>query len=198
MQQIWKDVKGYQGLYQVSNLGNVKSIKFRNHITVFYRQKILKHKIAKHKYKNRIYNQHQVSLSKNGISKYFLVHRLVWIAFNGEIPNNLQIDHINNNPQDNRLQNLQVLTKSENQKKKLNDNPNFKTNNKRILCLNDNVEYCSIKDASRKLQIEASNISAVCKGKRKHAGGYKFRYIDVFSIDERPNSALAVLINERN
>ena len=70
--EIWKDIKGFEGLYQVSNYGRVKS---------FYglKEKILKPKINSCGY-------YQVMLWKESIGKNYLIHRLVWIAFNGQIP----------------------------------------------------------------------------------------------------------------
>ena len=75
-------------------MGNVKSLGNNKN----RKEKIIKQgKITKN-YKNRIYKLHQVGLYKDGKRKWFLVHHLVYEAFNGKIPNDYQIDHINNNP----------------------------------------------------------------------------------------------------
>ena len=96
----WKDILGYEGLYQVSDLGRVRSIK--NNI-------ILKQTIARGRYR--------IMLCKRN-HKQFYVHRLVWETFNHQT--DLQIDHIiEGNKLDNRLCNLQPLTASENMSKYL-------------------------------------------------------------------------------
>ena len=98
----WKQVLGYEGFYEVSDMGNVKS---------FYnkKEKILSPRFSIHGYLC-------VILCKDGIKKNHTVHRLVWEAFNGKT--DLHIDHIlENNKADNRLCNLQVLTKRENTSK---------------------------------------------------------------------------------
>lgn len=98
MEEIWKDVPDYEGLYQVSNFGRVKSFK-RNKII------ILKLTVYKNGYVC-------VSLTKNGLSLKRYVHQLVAMAFLGHKRCGLQlvVDHINDNKIDNRLENLQIVT----------------------------------------------------------------------------------------
>ena len=178
MQEEWRDVLGYEGLYQVSNLGNVKSLNYNKTSN----EKVLKQDVAKHKNKTRNYNPRCVRLCKNGKSKKHLVSRLVYTAFRGQIPSVYQIDHINNNPEDNRLENLQLLTPSENIKKCYVDDPQLKYRHGRkarsIRCLNNDKVYRSIADASRELNLVRQNINNVFKGKRKHTGDYKFQYVN--------------------
>lgn len=103
--EIWKDVKGYEGLYQVSNLGRVKSLKFN-------KEKILKPGVNSTGYYN-------VLLYKDSIAKSVKVHQLVAIAFLNHNPCGYKIvvDHLNNNPLDNKLENLQMITARENTSK---------------------------------------------------------------------------------
>ena len=134
--EVWKNIKGYQGKYQVSNFGRVKSLidEFSKN-----RQLILKKRITSKKQKNRLYNRQIINLYKNNKMKTFYVHKLVWQAFNGKIPNGMQVDHIDNNPQNNRLQNLQLLTPSQNSLKRYIDNPYLKNNGgvrpTKIMCI---------------------------------------------------------------
>lgn len=101
MEEIWKPVVGYEGLYEVSNIGRVKSIRFG--------EKIMK-------LSNISSGYLQVGLRKKcEKQKYFLVHRLVLIAFNGFCQDKVECDHINRNKMDNRLNNLRWVTHSENQ-----------------------------------------------------------------------------------
>lgn len=102
MMEIWKDIENYEDLYQVSNLGNVKSLRSG---------KILKPWRSGEGYL-RIY------LYKNGKRKRFLIHRLVAEAFlpnEDELP---EVDHINNDKTDNRVCNLQWISRVENLRKK--------------------------------------------------------------------------------
>lgn len=108
MQEEFRDVEGYEGLYQISNLGNIKSLSkfvskgFCNFTT---KEKILIQSINKNGY-------HSVKLCKNKIKKTFNIHQLVAITFLNHKPkyDNLIIDHINNNKSDNRVLNLQLIS----------------------------------------------------------------------------------------
>lgn len=104
--EIWKDIPNYEGLYQVSNLGNVKSLNYNNS----GHELLLKDGLDSKGYCN-------VRLSKNKVAKTKRVHQLVAIAFLNHTPdgtNKLVVDHINNIKADNRLENLQILTNREN------------------------------------------------------------------------------------
>lgn len=110
--EIWKDVIGYEGLYQVSNLGNVKSLnrlmqKGKNIFTS--KEKILKHNIKSNGYS-------AVVLCLNKIEKTMPIHQLVAMAFLNHNPCGfkLVIDHINDVKTDNRIENLQIVTQREN------------------------------------------------------------------------------------
>lgn len=106
--EIWKDIPEYEGLYQCSNLGNVKSLpkKWSNG---YHNGKILKGGRDK-------YGYHILSLSKNSKKESFQVHQLVAICFlnHTRCKYKFVVDHINDNPTDNRLENLQVITHREN------------------------------------------------------------------------------------
>lgn len=95
--EIWKDVVGYEGLYQVSNLGNVKSL-------YFGKQKILKQNIGTSGYLF-------VHLYKDKNSTPVMVHRIVYEAFYGiKSCRKYVVDHIDNNKQNNILSNLQYIS----------------------------------------------------------------------------------------
>ena len=111
--EIWKDVPDYERLYQVSNLGRVKSLekprkKSLNNPNSFVRERIMKASLGK-RYLN-------TALYKDGSSKSFLVHHLLSITFLNFKPNmgDIIVDHINNIPTDNRLINLQLITRRHN------------------------------------------------------------------------------------
>lgn len=107
----WKSIKGYEGLYMVSNLGRVKSLCGFNGHEYVKREKILnpyKQKAGKN------YHRSVVKLFKDGNRKDFKVHRLVADAFipNPELKSN--INHIDGNPLNNRVDNLEWCTQKEN------------------------------------------------------------------------------------
>ena len=111
MQEIWKDIEGYEGLYQVSNLGKIKSIQYLNRVNnkSYPRNKILKIIINEKGYL-------KVDLYKLKKKKRFRIHRLVAQAFIPN-PNNFpEINHINGNKQDNSINNLEWCTHSYNMK----------------------------------------------------------------------------------
>ena len=123
IKEIWKDIiiEGFEGLYQASNLGNIKSLQ-RTYWTPAHGghyktdpERLLKPSLVgtftKYKY---------VVFANNNYRKKFLVHRLVYEAFNGKIPEGYTIDHIDQNPQNNNIDNLQCITKQENIKKSNN------------------------------------------------------------------------------
>lgn len=105
-QEIWKDIPGYSGLYQISNLGRIRSYpKWRGPVRL--KAKILKPRINQHGYKQKI-------LVKNGIRKTYNIHRLVAMAFIPNPYNKKCIDHINTIKTDNRVENLRWVTHKEN------------------------------------------------------------------------------------
>ena len=110
--EIWKDIKGYEGMYQVSNLGNIKSLERykRNHSKL---QKIEEKLLKLHINKTNGYVY--VVLTKDTIEKNIRVHKLVAQAFIENSNNKPQINHIDGNKQNNRVDNLEWCTQSENE-----------------------------------------------------------------------------------
>ena len=101
MEEIWKDIEGYEGYYQVSNLGRIKSLK---------RPRIMKSHL------NEATGYIGQNLSNGQIKKYCLVHRLVAKAFIPNPENKNQINHKNGDKTDNNVTNLEWATQSENMK----------------------------------------------------------------------------------
>lgn len=165
----WKDIPGYEGLYQVSDLGRVKSL---------YNNIILKPRTAGNGY-------FAVGLYKNKQQRQFIVHRLVWTVFNGPIPENMQINHINEDKTDNRLANLNTMSAKE--------NINWGTRNDRASQtmtngkLSKKVEqydldgnllavFPSASEAGRTIKKLTCNITACCRGQIKTAYGFIWQY----------------------
>ena len=169
IQETWKDIPGYEGLYQASNLGRIRSFK-RNNIRIL--------KPGKNRDGSGYYI---VKLYLNSVRKNVSVHRLLWTAFNGPIPEGLQINHLNENKADNRLENLSLCTAKE--------NINYGTRNKRagekhckriqMLDKNNNIlkTFNSLKEAAQFLNKKShSNISKCLHGKIKSAYEYKWKF----------------------
>lgn len=100
MEEIWKDIEGYDGYYQVSNLGRVISYKHKN-------AKMLKPKINKKGYA-RVHIRHGKS------NRYIFIHRLVAMAFIPNHDNKPEVNHLDENPGNNCAENLEWVTQKEN------------------------------------------------------------------------------------
>ena len=107
--EIWKDIEGYENKYQVSNLGNVKSLETWTGDKYIRREKILKNMV----YGNGYY---YVCLSKNGKVKKYKVNRLVAQAFIPNPDNKPFTNHIDGDKLNNNVDNLEWCTQSENMK----------------------------------------------------------------------------------
>lgn len=102
----WKPVPGYEGLYEVSSLGNIRSLNY-NHAG---KTKELSPGINSSGYL-------RVLLCKDKKKKNFYLQRLIYSTFHGPIPDGMTVDHVNGDKMDNRLSNLQLLTRGDNARK---------------------------------------------------------------------------------
>ena len=177
MQEIWKDIKGYEGLYQVSNLGRVKSLeRYVNHSgnskRIVY-EKILKPVIDNTKY-------YVVSLWKNNIHKRVHIHRLVIETFILNIENKSFVNHIDGNKLNNCIDNLEWCTPQENNihAYTIGLNPSKRKVNQYDLDGNLIKTWNSIKEANN--FYKTSHISECCNNKssRKMTKGYLWKYAD--------------------
>jgi len=116
MEEIWKDIPDYEGLYQVSNYGIVRSLP-KQWFCGF--GAIRKHNGKIMKLQKRKDGYITVRLTRNEIAKTITVHKLVASAFLNHKPNGykLVVDHVNDNPSDNRVENLQLVTQRFNVRK---------------------------------------------------------------------------------
>ena len=107
--EIWKDIPGYEGYYQASNIGNIKSLVFQCNLThkKYSREKLLKQKIGKDRCK-------RVELWKEGKHKTWLVHRLIGMTFLGIPSEKLTINHKDGNRLNNKVENLEWCSIKEN------------------------------------------------------------------------------------
>lgn len=164
--EVWRDVSGYEGYYQVSNLGRVKRVG----------GKVLK----------PVHNGNgyvKVQLCKDAVVKKFFVHRLVAIAFVSNPRNVNCVNHLDENPLNNRADNLEWVTKAENNrygtmpqrisatlKEYFKTHPNPKS--KPVRCVETGVVYESLNQANRLTGVDFRNISECIRNKRHTAGGF--------------------------
>lgn len=166
MEEIWKDITGYEGLYQVSNFGRIRNQK--GHI------------MSLNVNKGSLKFRYMIQLSKNNIKKSFLVHRLVAIEFLPNPENKETVNHIDGDSCNNNINNLEWATKSENHIHRvytLKEHSLFPC--KKVKCVETGVVYNSMCEASRKTGIQQSSISQSISGYRgmKQAGGYHWCYV---------------------
>lgn len=169
--EVWKPVVGYEGFYEVSSLGRVKSLP-RNGTTK--NPRILNLNLKKSGYVN-------VELKKKGEAKTCRVHRLVAQAFIPNPENKPQVNHKNGIKNDNCVRNLEWSTMSENLLHRhrvlgVKGHGHGKTP---VRCLDTGVIYESIHEAERKTGIRHSTISACCLKRKWHhtAGGFHWEYV---------------------
>ena len=168
--EIWKDVKDYEGLYQVSNLGNVKSldriVETKNRGSYLRKGKIQKKSVNSFGYET-------VGFTVNGKTKIYRVHRLVALSFIENLENKPQINHIDGNKTNNNVNNLEWCTPSENQTHSVStglSNPSYPvlkgSKNGRSLLTEEQVveirtKYIPYKYSAKKLALEY-NVSESC------------------------------------
>lgn len=171
--ETWKDIPGYEGLYSISSIGRVKSIshKVKANCNGGIRR-------TSESEKKGIVGWHGyvwISLCKNGVSKTHSVHRLVAQAFIPNIDKKPQVNHKNGVKTDNRVENLEWCTNSENQVHAVISGLNKVS--KRVLCDETGKIYSSSGEAMRNTGICARNIRSACSGKYKTAGGYHWEWV---------------------
>lgn len=201
--EIWKPIKGWEGLYEISNLGRVKSIsRICNADKGFHKNRTLKERILK-PYKTRK-GYLTVGLSNNGYKKFYLVHVLIAQAFIPNPENKPFIDHINTIKDDNRIENLRWVTAHENMTNPLSiqarkdayasgriDKTPFRHTNRRrrgdsnlaskVVCVNpknlQTTYYNCILDTVED-GFSAQCVSKCCRGKIGLHKGFKFYYLE--------------------
>ena len=113
--EVWKDIPGYEGYYQASNSGKIRSVdRYVNRTNKFgttHIKKINGRELSQ-SFAGKGYMK--VTLSKNAVNTTSYVHHLIYKTFFNQTPNGLQIDHIDENKQNNNIENLRVITSREN------------------------------------------------------------------------------------
>lgn len=118
IQEIWKDIPGYEGIYQASNFGKIKRLSNNNINIYIYKnrkekfKRTMQEKILKPVIKKDGYSL--ITLSKNNIKERFYLHRLIAICYIPNIKNKSQINHKDGNKMNNSVHNLEWCTAKEN------------------------------------------------------------------------------------
>lgn len=179
VKEIWLDIKGYEGQYQISNFGNVKSLSrkiWNGKVYASYPEIILKTFPYENKYLN-------VKLYKNSKLKTYMVHRMVAEYFIPNILDKREVNHKDGNKHNNHISNLEWVSHKENAIHAFeNGLTNTKHMDKEIIQLKDGVvinTFKSISEGERQTNIKVCNISSCCHGRQKTAGGYEWRFANV-------------------
>ena len=143
--EVWKPIKDFEGYYEVSNKGRIKSSK-RN--IILNQGNITKGYLG-------------VSLAKDGVSYSKRVHKLVADAFIPNIENKPYINHINGNKKDNRVENLEWCTPKENSEH-AKENKLVSKGKKKVYCLEDNKIYDSIKQLAKDFNANEGQVKNAC------------------------------------
>ena len=173
-EEVWRDVKGYEGFYQVSNMGRVKSLGRKDRFGRVIKERILEPAVTHNGYL-------RVGLHVDGKRKMLRVHRLVCEAFHENPDNKSEVNHVNENKTDNRACNLEWSTRTE--------NCNHGSRNERVAkALSKPIGQFSLDgklikvwqsacEARRQTGFDQGYVGAVARGKFKQAYGYIWKYI---------------------
>lgn len=168
--EVWKDIEGYEGKYQVSNMGRIKSLPRNEKFCKRSEEVILKTFVCGSGYQ-------EVILSSNGCRKPKLIHRMVAEAFVPNPKQKREVNHRDGNKFNNVYTNLEWVTPRENIQHSYDILQN-KAHSRSVVCVETNEKFCSLKEAASKFGLQLPLIWKCCNGKQDTTGGYHWRYAD--------------------
>ena len=153
-----KEIKGYEN-YLIDEKGNIFSRK---------RHKFLKTSV-------NAYGYPSIYLSKDGVRKFFTIHKLVALTFIPNPENYKEVNHKDENKRNNSVENLEWCSR------KYNNNYGTRLSkiSKKVECIETGEIFYSTREAGRQMGVNSATISLACNGKRKTAGGYRWHFVSV-------------------
>lgn len=167
----WREVYGYDHLYEISNIGRLRT----------------KHAgkrgyVNEYRYINPVDNGNgylRVNLMCNGVQRTVYIHKLVALYFIDNPHGYTEVNHKDENKANNNVDNLEWCTHKYNANYGTRIERGIRSRDKRIKCIETNEIYPSLKEASQAMNLTRSAISNCIKGRSKTAAGYTWEYIDV-------------------
>lgn len=185
MTEEWRDIAGYEGLYQISNLGRVKSLPRTIRYGWGYNKVVVQQEMIR-KSTQKKNGYWFITLKKDNKQKQFLIHRLVAEAFL-ENKNNYQwVNHKDENPSNNCVTNLEWCTPKynanygdRNKKISLANRGKKHYKSKTVMCVETGIIYASTGEAERETGIKSYNIRKCANGTTKNPNGYHWKYVNL-------------------
>lgn len=176
--EIWRNITGYEGYYQISNTGRVKSMErfVKSPSGGLLR---LKERIRK---PSNVRGYWGVGLCKDNIKHGFLIHRLVALSFIPNPDNKKEVNHKDGNKQNNHVSNLEWVTSSENSKHDYRtglQTPTIKSGKdnhqaKKVIDIETGIIYGCIKDAAKEKQIKSRTLYAMLSGQNNNKTNLRY------------------------
>ena len=189
--EVWKDVVGYEGLYRISNQGTVCRL-YKNGKVNFMTPRILN-------------GYWRVKLCNGNTQKEYFLHRLIAQAFIPNPDNKPEINHINGIKTDNRIENLEWVTRSENaihatktgllKYSEYRYNRARDINSKPVMCVETRKIYVSCTEAGKDIKTDAAHIGECISGKRSTAGGYHWKLVSIIDAYNSTRKALEIAVD---
>lgn len=172
MEEKWKDIPGYEGIYQVSNTGKIKSVSHYTRNNTNGGMRLTKGKIlSQYKMPNGYL---QVKLSKNEVREKHYVHRLVASVFINNVNNMSDVNHIDGDKENNCIDNLEWCSHKDNQIHMVKRRMTKKANP--VLCVETEISYNSMSEAERETGVDRHFIKKSCESGKDYKG-HHWRFI---------------------
>ena len=179
----WREIPGYEGLYEVSNYGNVRSLPRTVEWSRFGKE-LVSHRSGRQMSHSQDQDGYRIIglTNKDGVRKTEKVHRLVCAAFIGPCPDGYQVGHIDENKANNFIGNLEYVTCKENINHGMRTEKAMRKRRKPVAQFESGEivdVYKSISEAARKTGCSDIEISRNCRGLNSGVKGFQWRYLEV-------------------